>query len=483
MTKLLFEISQPGRRGYRLPALDVPEIPAARNLDDNLLRKTDPCLPELSELDVVRHYSELAARNIGVDTNFYPLGSCTMKYNPKITEKITADRNFTGLHPEILEEWGQGTLAALYETERMLSEICGMQEFTLWPAAGAHGELTGIMIIKACQQSRGQTRSKIIVPDSSHGTNPASAALCGYDIVTIKSDASGQVDLVALEAAMDQDVAALMLTNPNTLGIFEKNIKRIAEIVHAQGGLVYYDGANLNAIMGEVRPGDMGFDVVHVNLHKTFSTPHGGGGPGSGPVGVTEELAPFLPVPRIIAEENSFRLEEQRTDSIGPATAFTGNVGVILRAWGYMRMLGAKGLRRVSDHAVLNARYMLEKLKGTYKLAFDEPCMHEFVMAGLRESNEDIHTMDVAKRLIDLGLHPPTVYFPLIVPEALMIEPTETESRETIDQAAEKFLQVAEEARQDPKQLKQAPQSTPVGRLDEVAAARKPVLAFPLATE
>jgi glycine cleavage system P protein (glycine dehydrogenase) subunit 2 len=474
--ELLFEISQPGRRAYRLPALDVPAVDADEALG-GLARSSETVLPELAEIDVVRHYSALAARNIGVDTNFYPLGSCTMKYNPKITEQIAAIDSFAGLHPEMLAECGQGTLAFLFETERMLSEICGMHEFTLWPAAGAHGELTGIMIIKAYHCARGACRKKVIVPDSSHGTNPASAALCGYDIVTIKSNSRGQVDIAALEAAMDEDVAALMLTNPNTLGIFEQDIQKITDIVHARGGLVYYDGANLNAIMGVTRPGDMGLDVVHVNLHKTFATPHGGGGPGSGPVGVVQSLAKVLPSPRVIKDAGKYALEDNLPESIGPATAYTGNVAVVLKAWAYMRMLGAAGTRRVAQHAVLNARYLLEKLKGDYKLAFDEPCMHEFVMAGLAAPGE-VHTLDVAKRLIDLGLHPPTVYFPLIVPEALMVEPTETESRQTLDAAAEKFKQVAEEAASDPEKLKSAPLTTPVTRLDEVAAARKPKLVW-----
>ncbi len=476
MMELLFELSQPGRRAYRIPELDVPAVDAGEALG-GLARESETVLPELAEIDVVRHYSALAARNIGVDTNFYPLGSCTMKYNPKINEALAGEAGFSGLHPEMLDECGQGTLCFLFETERMLSEICGMHEFTLWPAAGAHGELTGIMIIKAYHCANGACRKKVIVPDSSHGTNPASAALCGYDIVTIKSDSRGQVDLAALEAAMDEDVAALMLTNPNTLGIFEKDIRKIADIVHAKGGLVYYDGANLNAIMGVTRPGDMGFDVVHVNLHKTFSTPHGGGGPGSGPVGVVDHLARFLPVPRVVRNDDAYRLDEGGADSIGPATAYTGNVGVVLRAWVYMRMLGAEGVKRVAEHAVLNARYMLEKLRGAYKLAYEEPCMHEFVMAGLAEPGE-IHTLDVAKRLIDLGLHPPTVYFPLIVPEALMVEPTETESRQTLDEAVDKFLSVAEEAVRDPEMLKRAPESTPVNRLDEVTAARKPKLVW-----
>jgi len=470
-------MSQPGRRGYRPPALDVPEVAAAEAFGAELARRSATVLPELSELDVVRHYSALARRNIGVDTNFYPLGSCTMKYNPKITEQLASDRRFTGLHPELAAECGQGTLRVLFEAERMLSEICGMNEFTLWPAAGAHGELTGMMIIKACHAARGDARRKVIVPDSSHGTNPASAALCGYDVVTIKSGPDGQVDLAALKKAMDRQTAALMLTNPNTLGLFETRIREIARAVHRKGGLVYYDGANLNAVMGVARPGDMGFDVVHVNLHKTFSTPHGGGGPGSGPVGVVKKLAKFLPVPYVKKRGRKFELRSDRKASIGPATAYTGNVGVILRAWGYVRMLGAAGMRRVAEHAVLNSRYMLSKLKKAYKLAYEEPPMHEFVLAGLAEPN-GVHTLDVAKRLIDLGLHPPTVYFPLIVKEALMVEPTETESKQTLDEAAEKFVQVAEEARRDPELVTSAPKTTPVGRLDEVRAAREPRLAW-----
>ncbi len=474
---LLFEISQPGRRGYRLPAPGVPEVAPAEAFGESLARESKTVLPELSELDVVRHYSALARRNMGVDTNFYPLGSCTMKYNPKITEQLASDRRFTGLHPELTSECGQGTLRVLYETERMLSETCGMAEFTLWPAAGAHGELTGMMIVKAYHSARGAGRRKVIVPDSSHGTNPASAALCGYDVVTIKSGPDGQVDLAALKKAMDREVAALMLTNPNTLGLFETRIKEIARVVHRKGGLVYYDGANLNAIMGVARPGDMGFDVVHVNLHKTFATPHGGGGPGSGPVGVVKKLARYLPVPRVKKRGRKFELRSDRKASIGPATAYTGNVGVILRAWGYMRMLGAAGMRRVAEHAVLNSRYMLARIKGAYNLAYDEPAMHEFVMAGLATPN-GVHTLDVAKRLIDLGMHPPTVYFPLIVKEALMVEPTETESKQTLDEAAAKFIQVAEEARSDPQLVTSAPKTTPVGRLDEVRAARQPRLVW-----
>ncbi|MHC4916650.1 MAG: aminomethyl-transferring glycine dehydrogenase subunit GcvPB [Planctomycetota bacterium] len=476
MIETLFEISQPGRRGYRLPAPDVPEADPARELG-GLVRESETVLPELSELDVVRHYSALAARNIGVDTNFYPLGSCTMKYNPKITERLAADPRFTGLHPEMTAECGQGTLAILHETERMLSEICGMHEFTLWPAAGAHGELTGMMIIKAHHCARGACRKKVIVPDSSHGTNPASAALCGYDVVTVKSAHDGQVDLAALKKAMDRETAALMLTNPNTLGLFETRIREVARVVHRKGGLVYYDGANLNAIMGVTRPGDMGFDVVHVNLHKTFSTPHGGGGPGSGPVGVTRKLARYLPVPRIKKRGRKFALKGDAPDSIGPAAAYTGNVGVVLRAWGYMRMLGAEGVRRVAEYAVLNARYLLSRLRGPYKLAYEEPPMHEFVLEGLARPGE-VRTLDVAKRLIDLGMHPPTVYFPLIVSEALMVEPTETESKQTLDLAAEKFLQVAREAQAEPETVRSAPKTTPVGRLDEVTAARKPRLVW-----
>jgi len=475
--ELLFEKSQPGRRGYRLPALDVPAAGAGQLVGADLRRGAEPTLPELSELDVVRHYSALAGRNIGVDTNFYPLGSCTMKYNPKVNEAFAADPAFLNVHPELLSECGQGTLAALHGVERMLSEICGMAEFCLWPAAGAHGELAGMMIIKAYHCSQGACRRKVIVPDSSHGTNPASAALCGYDVVTIKSAADGQVDLAALAAAMDEDVAALMLTNPNTLGLFETRIAAVAEIVHAKGGLLYYDGANLNAIMGVVRPGDTGFDVVHVNLHKTFATPHGGGGPGSGPVGVAARLARFLPTPYIREAGGRFALQSDRPDSVGQLMAYTGNVGVILKAYAYLRMLGAQGVRRVAEHAVLNARYLCSRLKERYTLAYDQPCMHEFVMAGLTEPN-GVRTLDVAKRLIELGMHPPTIYFPLIVHEAMMLEPTETESKQTLDEAVGKLLQIAEEAQADPQKITGAPRNTPVGRLDEVRAARSPDLVW-----
>jgi len=475
--ELLFEKSQPGRRGYRLPALDVPAVSAEEALGAELSRRSATVLPELSELEVVRHYSALARRNIGVDTNFYPLGSCTMKYNPKVCEALSGERAFRAVHPELLVECGQGTLAALHGLERALSELCGLAEFTLWPAAGAHGELVGMMIIKAYHSARGARRRKVLVPDSSHGTNPASAALCGYEVVTIPSGPDGQVDLAALQAAMDREVAALMLTNPNTLGLFETRVAEIARMVHAQGGLLYYDGANLNAIMGVARPGDMGFDVVHVNLHKTFATPHGGGGPGSGPVGVAGRLARFLPTPYIRKRGRRYRLDCDRPESVGPVTAYAGNVAVALRAYAYLRMLGAAGVRRVAEHAVLNARYLCAKLKGPYKLAYDAPCMHEFVMAGLAEPN-GVRTLDVAKRLIDLGMHPPTIYFPLIVHEALMVEPTETESKQTLDDAAAKFRQVAEEARRDPALVAGAPRSTPVGRLDEVRAARTPDLAW-----
>jgi glycine dehydrogenase subunit 2 len=453
--ELLFEKSQPGRRGYRLPALDVPAADAGRALGAGLVRSGAPTLPELSELDVVRHYSELARRNIGVDTNFYPLGSCTMKYNPKVSEALASDRRFLGVHPELLAECGQGTLEALHGVERALAEICGMAEFSLWPAAGAHGELVGMMVIKAYHCARGACRRKVIVPDSSHGTNPASAALCGYEVVTIKSGPDGQVDLGALKAAMDDDVAALMLTNPNTLGLFETRIAEIARMVHAKGGLLYYDGANLNAIMGVVRPGDTGFDVVHVNLHKTFATP----------------------TPYIKKRARRFELRSDRPESIGPVVAHAGNVGVILKAYAYVRMLGAEGLRRAAEHAVLNARYLCARIRGGYRLAYDQPCMHEFVMAGLAEPN-GVRTLDVAKRLIELGLHPPTIYFPLIVHEALMVEPTETESKQTLDDAAAKLLQIAAEARSDPQQVVGAPRNTPVGRLDEVRAARAPDLAW-----
>ncbi len=473
--KLIFELSSPGKKAYRLPVCDVEEHTA---LPEHLLRKSELVLPRVSEPEAVRHYTQLSMKNYGLDGGFYPLGSCTMKYNPKINEDAAAMAGLRDLHPYQPESTVQGALQLMYELGGMLSEIAGMEKFSLQPAAGAHGELTGLMIFKAYHESRGDgKRKKIIVPDSSHGTNPASAAEAGFEIIEIKSAPDGTVDLDALKSVLSDEVAGLMLTNPNTLGLFESNIKEIAELVHQAGGLLYYDGANMNAIMGVTRPGDMGFDVIHLNLHKTFSTPHGGGGPGAGPIGVSKRLVSYLPQPTVEKKENgAYFLKTDEPMSVGKVRSFYGSFGILVRAYCYIKSMGAEGLKEASQTAVLNANYLKEKLKGPYELPFDRICMHEFVLAGLKEKAADIATLDIAKRLIDLGYHPPTIYFPLIVDQALMIEPTETESRETLDDFAEAMIQIAEEAKTKPELLKEAPVTATVGRLDEVGAARKPKL-------
>ncbi|ABY91547.1 aminomethyl-transferring glycine dehydrogenase subunit GcvPB [Thermoanaerobacter sp. X514] len=475
--KLIFELSKKGRKAYTLPKLDIEEKPLEDILPQQMMRKEEIELPEVSEVDIIRHYTLLSNKNYGVDTGFYPLGSCTMKYNPKINEDMASLIGFTALHPYQPVETVQGALKLMYELENMLSEITGMDKFSLQPAAGAHGELTGLMIIKAYHEHRNdKKRKKIIVPDSAHGTNPASAAVAGFDVIEIKSNKEGAIDLEALKAVLNEEVAGLMLTNPSTLGLFEENIVEIARLVHEAGGLLYYDGANLNAIMGITRPGDMGFDVVHLNLHKTFSTPHGGGGPGSGPVGVKKELADFLPVPVIEFKDGIYSLNYDRPLSIGKVRSFYGNFNVLIKAYSYILTMGAEGLKRASEMAVLNANYLKEKLKNHYKVAIDKVCMHEFVLAGLLEKVNDITTLDVAKRLIDYGFHPPTIYFPLIVDSAIMVEPTETESKETLDAFIEAMIKIAEEAKENPQLLKEAPHNTPVRRVDEVLAARNPVL-------
>lgn len=475
--KLIFELSKKGRKAYTLPKLDIEEKPLEDILPQQMMRKEEIELPEVSEVDIIRHYTLLSNKNYGVDTGFYPLGSCTMKYNPKINEDMASLIGFTALHPYQPVETVQGALKLMYELENMLSEITGMDKFSLQPAAGAHGELTGLMIIKAYHEHRNdKKRKKIIVPDSAHGTNPASAAVAGFDVIEIKSNKEGAIDLEALKAVLNDEVAGLMLTNPSTLGLFEENIVEIARLIHEAGGLLYYDGANLNAIMGITRPGDMGFDVVHLNLHKTFSTPHGGGGPGSGPVGVKKELADFLPVPVIEFKDGIYSLNYDRPLSIGKVRSFYGNFNVLIKAYSYILTMGAEGLKRASEMAVLNANYLKEKLKNHYKVAVDKVCMHEFVLAGLLEKVNDITTLDVAKRLIDYGFHPPTIYFPLIVDSAIMIEPTETESKETLDAFIEAMIKIAEEAKENPQLLKEAPHNTPVRRVDEVLAARNPVL-------
>jgi glycine dehydrogenase subunit 2 len=475
---LLCEISQPGRRGFRFSQPDVPLAP----LPEKLTRQQLP-LPEVSEVDVVRHFTRLSQLNYSIDTGLYPLGSCTMKYNPKINEEVARLPGFAHVHPLQPVETAQGCLLVMYELQEYLKEIGGFAGITLQPAAGAQGELTGVLIIRAYHHARGDDqRTKILIPDSAHGTNPATSAMTGLQVVQLPSDARGNVNLEALRAECDDSLAGLMVTNPNTLGLFEENIEQVCEIVHQAGGLVYGDGANMNALLGIARPGELGIDVMHYNLHKTFSTPHGGGGPGSGPVGVVEKLLDFLPAPVITM------LEEGDEDmpplygfaypqkSIGRVKSFFGQFGMMLRAYTYIRMYGPDGLRKVSEHAVLNANYLLAQVKDTYPLPYDRVCMHEFVVEGHWADVPDVHALDIAKRLMDYNFHPPTNYFPLIVHEALMIEPTETESKQTLDAFAQALLKIAEEARSQPELLKEAPHTTPVGRLDEVKAAKELVL-------
>jgi glycine dehydrogenase subunit 2 len=476
---LIFEMSNPGRKAYSLPECDLPEVELTKLIPDYLLRDNELELPEVSEIDIVRHYTQLSQRNHGVDSGFYPLGSCTMKYNPKINEDVASLDGFEKVHPYQQEETVQGCLELLYKTDRMLSEISGMERVSLQPAAGAHGEMAGLMIIKAYHQSKGDfKRTKIVIPDSAHGTNPASAAVAGFDVIEVKSDERGGVDIEALKALMKDDIAGLMLTNPNTLGLFDDNIQNIAHIVHQAGGLLYYDGANANAILGISRPGDMGFDVVHLNLHKSFSTPHGGGGPGSGPVGVKKELVPFLPQPVIEYNDGKYTLDYNRPFSIGRVKSFYGNFGVVVRAYTYILSMGPEGLRKVSETAVLNANYILAKLKDYYHLPYERICMHEVVFSGQRQKDLGVSTLDIAKRLLDFGYHPPTIYFPHLVKEALMIEPTETESKETLDEFIAAMIQIAEEVKTDPEMVKGAPYTTVVSRLDEANAARNPVLNY-----
>ncbi len=468
---VIYERSRPGRRGAQPP--QPPQFDLEAALGGENLRKQPPRLPEVSELDLVRHYTQLAHRQFSIDANFYPLGSCTMKYNPKVNEE--AARLFQDLHPYQAPETAQGALQLMYELQDDLAAITGMDAFSLQPAAGAHGELAGVLMIRAYHESRGEgdQRRVVIVPDSAHGTNPATAAMAGYEVREVPTDASGEVDLAAFEAAMGADVAAVMLTNPNTLGLFERKIRKLADIAHAAGALLYYDGANLNAILGRVRPGDMGFDVVHLNLHKTFTTPHGGGGPGTGPVGVKAKLRDFLPVPIIAKRGDEYVIDEDRPRSIGRMRSHFGNFGNLVRAYTYIRALGREGLREVSGHAVLNANYLRVKLKEIgFRVPFDRVNMHEFVA----QPPEGMRTLDIAKALLDFGMHPMTVYFPLTVKEAMMIEPTETESLETLDAYVDALQQVLERAAEDPNYLANAPYETPVRRLDEVKAARQPVL-------
>lgn len=477
--KLLFELSSPGREGFSLPPVDVPEKDIEDLIPKNLLRQDSPALPELSEVDVARHFIRLSVLNHHVDKGFYPLGSCTMKYNPKINESLSRLPGFLNLHPHQPDNTLKGALQLMYELGEYLKEIAGMDQITLQPAAGAHGELTGLLMINRYHRKNKTPRSKVIIPDSAHGTNPASVITAGFSSIQIKSNQKGLVDLEELKRAMSEDVAALMLTNPNTLGLFESQILKISQVVHDSGALLYMDGANLNAMLGIARPGDMGFDVVHFNLHKTFSTPHGGGGPGSGPIGVKENLAPFLPVPLVAKRinkrgEEEYYLDYKRPWSIGRIHGFYGNFGVMVKAYAYIRQNGAKGLREVSENAIMNANYLKESLKTYYHLPYDEICQHEFVLSGEKQFREKgVKTLDIAKRLLDYGLHAPTVYFPLIVHEALMIEPTETESKESLDGFIQIMIQIAKEVEENPEIVKSAPQNTPITRLDERKAARE----------
>lgn len=477
---VIFERSAQGKRSYLLPELDVPEVPVEEIIPQKLLRREPLPLPEVTEPEVVRHYVGLSRRNHGVDVGFYPLGSCTMKYNPKVNEDIAHLPGFANVHPYEPEEMAQGILDLLYNLEQMLCEIAGLSECTLQPAAGAHGELTGLFIIKAYHRFRGDeaSRTQILIPDSAHGTNPASAAMCGYEVIEVPSDSRGGIDIAVLQELVGPRTAGLMLTNPNTLGLFDENTAKIAEIVHNAGGLLYYDGANANAILGKSRPGDMGFDIVHFNLHKTFSTPHGGGGPGAGPICVKKELAPFLPVPRIVLDGGFYRLDYNRPHSIGKVKNFYGNIGVAVRAYAYIRRLGGEGLERVAEAAVLNANYLLACLKDKYNVPYERVCKHEFVLSGKKQTQFGVRTLDIAKRLLDYGIHAPTVYFPLIVEEAMMIEPTETESKDTLDAFVEVMRKIAEEAETNPDLLTGAPHNTVVGRLDETYAARHPDLCW-----
>ncbi|GLB58168.1 aminomethyl-transferring glycine dehydrogenase subunit GcvPB [Cytobacillus sp. NCCP-133] len=476
---LIFELSTKGRIGYSLPEMDVPETDLSELLPEGYLREKEPELPEVSELDIMRHYTALSKRNHGVDSGFYPLGSCTMKYNPKINENVARFNGFAHIHPLQDESSVQGALELLYDLQEHLIEITGMDEVTLQPAAGAHGEWTGLMMIRAYHEANGDTkRTKVIVPDSAHGTNPASATVAGFETVTVKSNENGLVDIDDLRRVVGEDTAALMLTNPNTLGLFEENILEMAEIVHGAGGKLYYDGANLNAVLSKARPGDMGFDVVHLNLHKTFTGPHGGGGPGSGPVGVKEDLIPYLPKPVLVKKGDQYEFDYDRPQSIGRVKPYYGNFGINVRAYTYIRTMGPDGLKAVTEYAVLNANYMMRRLAPFFDLPFDRHCKHEFVLSGKRQKKLGVRTLDIAKRLLDFGYHPPTIYFPLNVEECIMIEPTETESKETLDAFVDAMIQIAKEAEENPEIVQEAPHTTVIGRLDETMAARKPVLCY-----
>jgi glycine dehydrogenase subunit 2 len=488
----IFERSVPGRRAATLPPCDVPERPVSELIPQELLREGPAELPEVSEPEIVRHYSRLSRRNFDIDTGPYPLGSCTMKHNPRLNERVAALSGHARLHPAQDPKRAQGALELMWRLERALSEICGLPHVSLQPSAGSHGELAGLLLTRAYHEARGEDRGQVLTPDTAHGTNPATVTMAGYEVVKLATNERGGVDLDDLRLKATDEVACLMLTNPNTLGLFDENIAEITQVVHDAGGTLYYDGANLNAIMGWSRPGDMGFDIVHVNLHKSFSQPHGGGGPGAGPIAVSDRIEPYLPVPRLTRVEGengarpTFDLDHDRPQSIGRLRGFQGNFGVFVRAYAYIRSLGAEGLKDASETAVLNANYLLARLRqgraGKYlPLAFDRLCMHEFVLSGAPAKRElQVKTLDVAKRLLDYGFHPPTIYFPLLVDEALMVEPTETETREALDSLADAFDQILAEAERDPEILRRAPYTTPVRRLDEAAASRRPVIRQPL---
>jgi glycine dehydrogenase subunit 2 len=485
LEKTIFELSSAGRQGHALPQCDVPEKPTDSLIPKNQLRAREPGLPQAAEIDAFRHFVRLSTLNHHVDKGFYPLGSCTMKYNPKVNEDLSRLPGFTGTHPLQDPADLQGGLRLMKELGDSLCQISGLDAVTLQPVAGAHGEYTAIMMIRAYHLKQGRVRSKILVPDSAHGTNPATTTLSGYQAVTVKSNADGLVDPEDLKAHLDDEVAGLMLTNPNTVGLFEKNIVQITKMVHDIGGLVFMDGANLNAMMGIVRPGDFGIDAMHFNLHKTFATPHGGGGPGGGGVACTKALEPFLPLPTIATRNVSnglkqleYYLDYDRPDSIGKVHSFFGNFGVMVKAYAYIRMLGAKGLRRVSENAIINANYIMRSLEGIYDLPFKAHCKHECVFSGLRFRDKGIKTLDIAKRLLDYGYHAPTVYFPLIVPEAIMIEPTETESQETLDEFITAMKKIAEEIEKTPEIVRSAPHNTPIGRLDDAKAAKDQKLCY-----
>ncbi|MBL8028068.1 MAG: aminomethyl-transferring glycine dehydrogenase subunit GcvPB [Fibrobacteres bacterium] len=470
--KLIFEKSVAGRRGVSLPSFDVPEVDNSKLFSKALLRKEAARLPEVPEFEVVRHYTNLSSLNYHIDKGIYPLGSCTMKHNPKVNERTASLPGFTNLHPLADDADCQGALELIYNLETSLAELSGMAAVSSQPVAGAHGELAALMVIRAYHEKKGNARKYVIIPDSAHGTNPASVIRAGYETIGIKSNADGMIDVEDLKSHMTEEVAAIMITNPNTLGVFERDIAAIAEIVHGKGGLLYMDGANFNAMMGLVKPGEIGFDVLHFNLHKTFSTPHGGGGPGSGPIGVVPSLVPFLPEPRVIKENGKFSLKTGNADSIGRVHSFYGNFLVMVRAYTYILMLGRDGLREATEMAIINANYLLSRLKDKFQLAYDRPVLHEFVLTGTSFKASGVKTLDLAKRLLDYGFYAPTIYFPLIVPEAIMIEPTETETKEELDRLADGLLTILKEIEENPELVKEAPHNTPVRRLDEVKAAK-----------